>query len=98
MSCYVIYHYNIIDKERIKLLGPLSLPIVEKFEGELIIANSADCLEGTSQYSHMVIYKFKNKELAKSFYESDESRGLSKLRNEVTEGFVVLMPQFEIPQ
>ena len=98
MSCYIIYHYNIIDKERIELLGPLSVPIVEKFGGELIIANYTDFLEGSSPYSHMVVYKFKSKELAKSFYESEESRELSKLRNEVTEGFVVLMPQFEIPK
>ena len=98
MSCYIIYHYNIIDKERIELLGPLSVSIVEKFGGELVIANHADCLEGSSPYSHMVVYKFKNRELAKSFYESNESRELSKLRNEVTEGFVVLMPQFEMPK
>lgn len=97
MSCYIIYHYNILDKERVELLGPLSLPIVKKFGGELIIANYTDCLEGSSQYSHMVVYKFKSKELAKIFYESEESRELSKLRNEVTEGFAVLMPQYEAP-
>ena len=95
MSCYIIYHYNILDKERIELLGPLSLPIVEKFGGELVIANYAECLEGSSPYRHMVAYKFKSKEVAKSFYESEESRELSKLRNEVTEGFAVLMPQYE---
>jgi hypothetical protein len=60
MSCYIIYHYNILDKERIELLGPLSLPIVE------------------------------------SFYESEESRELSKLRNEITEGFAVLIPQYKV--
>jgi len=98
MSCYIIYHYNILDKERIELLGPLSLPIVEKFGGELVIANYTDFLEGSSPYSHMVVYKFKSKELAKTFYESEESRELSKLRKEVTEGFVVLMPQYEIPK
>ena len=97
MSCYIIYHYNIIDKKRIELLGPLSMPIVEKFGGELIIASYNDFLEGSSPYSHMVVYKFESKDLAKSFYESEESRELSKLRNEVTDGFVVLMPQFEIP-
>lgn len=96
MSCYIIYHYNIIDKERIELLGSLSVPIIEKFGGELVIANHADFLEGASPYSHMVVYKFKSKELAKCFYESEESRELSKLRNEVTEGVVVLIPQFEM--
>ncbi len=98
MSCYIIYHYNIIDKERIELLGPLSLPIVKKYGGELVIANYADFLDGSSPYSHIVVYKFESKELAKSFYESEESRELSKLRNEVTEGFVVLAPQFDIPK
>jgi len=41
MSCYIIYHYNIIDSERIELLGPLSQPIVEQYCGELVIANPA---------------------------------------------------------
>jgi len=96
MSCYIIYHYNIIDRERIELLGPLSVPIIEKFGGELVIANYAEFLEGASAYSHMVAYKFKSKELAKSFYESEESKALSELRNEVTKGFVMLIPQFEM--
>ena len=74
------------------------IPIVEKFGGELVIANVADCLEGTSPYAHMVVYKFKSKALAKSFYESSESRELSKFRNEVTEGFAVLMPEYEMPK
>ncbi len=97
MSCYIIYHYNILDKERIELLEPLSLPIVEKFGGELVVANSVTCLEGSSPYIHMVVYKFKSKDVAKSFYESKESREVSKLRNEVTEGFAVLVPQYEVP-
>jgi len=41
MSCYIIYHYNIIDSERIELLGPLSQPIVDQYCGELVIANPA---------------------------------------------------------
>ena len=73
------------------------MPIVEKYGGELVIANHLDFLEGSSPYSHMVVYKFKSKALARNFYESEESRELAKLRNEVTEGFVVLIPQFEIP-
>jgi len=96
MSCYIIYHYNIIDREKIDLLGPRSIPIVEKFGGELVIASSSECLEGSSPYSHMVAYKFESKEIAKSFYESEESRELSKLRNEITEGYAVLMPHYDV--
>lgn len=74
MNYYISNHYNIIDKERIDLLRPLSMTIVEKFGGELVIANEADFLEGSSAYSHMVVYKFKTKALVKSFYECEESR------------------------
>jgi len=95
MSCYIIYHYNIIDSERIELLGPLSQPIVEQYCGELVIANPAMFLEGSSPYSHMVVYEFNTTEAAKAFYNAPESRELAKLRNEITQGFVVLMPQYE---
>jgi len=42
----------------------------------------------------MVVYKFDSKAKAKAFYESEESRELSKLRNKVTEGFVVIVPEY----
>jgi uncharacterized protein (DUF1330 family) len=94
MSCYVIYHYNILDNERIDELGPLSLPIVKKFGGELVVASAITFLEGHSPYDGMVAYKFENIEIAKNFYESEDSRELSKLRNEITEGFAVLVPEY----
>ena len=93
MSGYIIYHYNILDKERINELGPLSLPILEKYGGELVVGSSVTRLEG-SPYTHMVVYKFDSKEKAQAFYESEESRELSKLRNKVTEGFVVFVPEY----
>jgi uncharacterized protein (DUF1330 family) len=93
MSGYIIYNYNVVDKERINELGPLSLPIIEKYGGELVVASTVTSLEG-SPYSHMVVYKFASKERALAFYESEESRELSKLRNKVTEGFVVIVPEY----
>ena len=93
MSGYIIYNYNVVDKERINELGPLSLPIIEKYGGELVVASTVTSLEG-SPYSHMVVYKFGSKERAQAFYESEESKELSKLRNKVTEGFVVIVPEY----
>ncbi|MBL4797534.1 MAG: DUF1330 domain-containing protein [Oleispira sp.] len=93
MSGYILYHYNIIDRERINELGPLSLPIIEKYGGELIIASTVTRLEG-SPYTHMVVYKFSSKEKAQTFYDSEENRKLSKLRNKVTEGFVIIVPEY----
>ncbi len=93
MSGYIIYHYNIIDQTRIDQLGPLSLPILDKYSGELVVGSGVKVLEGAS-YTNMVIYKFKSLDVAKAFYESDEAQELSKLRNEITEGYVVFVPEY----
>ena len=95
MSGYIIYHYNITDIERIDQLGPLSLPIIEKYAGELVVASGVRVLEG-SPYTNMVIYKFQSMEAAKAFYESEESKELSKLRNEITEGVVICVPEYGV--
>ncbi|SIT19090.1 Uncharacterized conserved protein, DUF1330 family [Thalassolituus maritimus] len=97
MSGYIIYHYNIIDEKRIDQLGPLSLPIVEKYSGKLVVGSGVRVLEG-SPYTNMVIYKFKSIESAKVFYESKEAQELSKLRNEITEGIVVFVPEYGAEQ
>jgi len=93
MSGYIIYHYNVVDKDRIHELGPLSMPIIEKYGGELVIASTVTRLEG-SPYSHMVAYKFDSEKRAQTFYDSVESKELSKLRNQVTEGFAIIVPQY----
>ena len=94
MSGYIIYHYNVIDRTRINELGPLSLPIIEQYGGELMVASTVDCVEG-STYSHMVVYKFESLKKAQNFYHSEESQTLSKLRQQLTEGFVVIVPEFQ---
>lgn len=93
MSGYIIYHYNILDDERINELGPLSLPILEKYSGEIVVGSGVRVLEGTP-YTNMVMYKFQSTDAAKKFYESTEAKQLSKLRNEITDGIVVFVPEY----
>ena len=93
MSAYLIYQYNILDRSRVDELGPLSIPILEKYGGEIAIGDYVLTLEG-SPYSHIVAYKFESLEAAKRFYESVEHQELSKLRREVIEGTVILVPEF----
>lgn len=66
MSGFIIYHYNIVDKVRINELGPLSLPIIEKYGGVLVVASAVTCLEG-SPYTHMVVYKFDSRKKHRNF-------------------------------
>ena len=93
MSAYIIYNYKITNRDKIDELGPLSLEIIKKYEAILVVASPTQILEG-SAYSNMVMYKFKSMEDAKDFYNCFESKELSKLRNEITEGFVVLVPEY----
>ena len=85
--------YNITDQTRIGQLGPLSLPIIEKYAGQLVVGSGVRVLEG-SPYTHMVMYKFNSLDAAKAFYDSEEAQQLSKLRNELTEGVVLLVPEY----
>ncbi len=95
MSAYIIYNYNITNRARINELGPLSLKIIKKYSAQLVVASATQILEG-SAYSNMVMYKFKSMDDAKAFYNCFESKELSKLRNEITEGFAVLVPEYKI--
>jgi len=93
MSGYIIYHYNILDDKRIDELGSLSLPILEKYSGEIVVGSGVRVLEGTP-YTNMVMYSFQSMAAAKQFYESTEAQELSKLRNEITDGIVVFVPEY----
>jgi len=93
VSAYIVFHYNIKDRSRIDELGPLSLPIVEQFDGEICIASPVKNLE-QSPYSHMVVYKFPSMEAATGYCESPAYRELSILRKQLVEGIAVLVPGF----
>ncbi|MEO0349560.1 MAG: DUF1330 domain-containing protein [Cyanobacteria bacterium P01_A01_bin.15] len=94
MSAYIVHTYNILDRSRIDELGPISLPVVEKYGGEISIASFVKNLENAS-FSHMVVYKFPNMAAAESYYESEENRKIAELRNELIEGSIVLVPGFD---
>lgn len=94
MSGYIVCHYNILDRSRIDELGPLSLPIVEKYGGEICIASPVTRLE-ESPYSHMVVYRFPDAASARAYYESEENQKFVKLRREITDGMVVFAPGYE---
>ncbi|MEP3277583.1 MAG: DUF1330 domain-containing protein [Stappiaceae bacterium] len=92
MAGYVLHHYNIIDRSRIDELGPKSLPIVEKYGGELIVASPVKTLIGSTSYSSMVVYEFASFEAALEFYNSPEMADLAEFRNQVIDGFATVLP------
>lgn len=93
MSGFVIHHYNIIDRSRVDELGPLTLPIAEKYGAEVIVGSPVKVLQGKgSTYSHMVIYQLESFEAALRFYHCEELQQLAGLRNQIIEGFSAVVP------
>ncbi|MGJ8612505.1 MAG: DUF1330 domain-containing protein [Octadecabacter sp.] len=92
MAGFVLHHYNIMDRSRIDELGPMSLPIVEKYKGKLIVASPVKTVIGSTSYSSMVVYKFDSFEAALKFYHSPEMAELAKFRDQVIEGFATVLP------
>ncbi|WP_108818820.1 DUF1330 domain-containing protein [Pseudovibrio sp. Alg231-02] len=92
MAGYVLHHYNIIDRSRIEELGPRSLPIIEKYGGELIVASPMKTLAGSTSYTNLVMYRFESFEAAVTFYNSEEMIELRKFSSQVIEGFATVVP------
>ena len=92
MSGFIINHYNIIDRSRVDELGPLSLPIIEKYGGIILIASPVKCLKGSTVYSNMVVYQFDNFDAALTCYHSSEMKDLAKLRDQIIDGIAMVLP------
>ena len=91
MAGYIIFHYNILDRQKIDELTKLSSPVDEKYGAEVIVGSPVKALEGQT-LSHMVILKFVSFQAAETYYHSSENQELTKLRNAITEGWVTIVP------
>ncbi len=91
MAGYIVFHYQISDRSRIDELTKLSLPIDIKYGAEVIVGSPVKAVEGTA-LTHLVILKFASFEAAETYYHSPENVELSKLRNEITEGWAAIVP------
>ena len=92
MAGYILHYYNIIDRARVDELGPLSLPVVEKYGGEIMVASPVKVLKGETTYSNMIIYKFESFEAALKAYHSPESADFSKFRDQIVDVISMVLP------
>jgi len=91
MAGYVIFHYNITDRSKIDELTRLSHPIDQLYDAEVIVGSPVKALEGEMN-SHLVVLKFESFDAALTYYHSPENKKLSRLRNEITEGWATVVP------
>ena len=94
MSAYVIFNYTILDRSRIDELSKISKDSDRnsKYVSKVVVASPVNCVEGTT-LPNMVIYEFKDLETAQNWYNKEDN-GTTKLRKEITDGWVTIVPGY----
>lgn len=97
MAAYVIATYDVIDKEIYREYLKKTMPIVSKYGGLTIVADSKnECAEGQPR-NQVVVIKFESKENAWEWLNDDQYSEIKKLRHQATKnGFLTVANEFII--
>ena len=93
MSAYIIFNYKILDRIKIEEIRGMLIPILKKYETEVIVASPVKTIEGDT-YPNMVIHKFKSIKDAEHFYYSKENQEVVSFRKSITEGWATIVPGY----
>lgn len=97
MPGYLIANYTITDPEKYAQYPPAVGPITAKYGGKIIVASrDSKVLEGNPSQSTVVI-EFELVEAAQRWYDSPEYSKVKHLRQEASEGWAIIAPQFVMP-
>jgi uncharacterized protein (DUF1330 family) len=84
MSVYLIFSFNVIDRERFAPYGKAVTPLILKYSGELLAADfSGHVLEGKGHQANVVI-RFPSHKKAAAFYQDPDYAPIKQLRAETT--------------
>ena len=90
MSAYVIANYRITHQEGYDAYLASVGPTLGPFGGELLVADfSSEAVEGSPSDVSIVV-RFPDMPAARDWYDSDGYRAVRELRQQNTEGFVLL--------
>ncbi len=93
MPAYVIFNYNITNRNEIDKLSKLSKASDKKskYYPKVIVANIVKPVEGSSILTHIVIYEFDNLDSANKWYYEESSNDVKKIRQDITEGWATIV-------
>ena len=91
MSSYIIVQLNIINTEGYKKYIESVTPIVKKYKGKYLVRGGKyKILLGNWDFERTVIIQFPSYELANNFYKSKEYAPIKKIREDNSEGNVII--------
>ena len=97
MSGYLIAQINIINEKPYEEYKKLTAPIVKKYGGEFLIRGGKfKNVLGNQNYARTVVIKFPSYEYAMNWYNSDEYKPVRKIRENNSEGNVIIIEGMQI--
>ncbi len=98
MPGYLIANYTVTDPEKYAEYPPAVGPTLAQYGGKVLVAGTdSKVLEGNPNTS-MVVIEFESVEAVQRWYDSPEYTKVKHLRTSATEGWVLIAPQFVMPQ
>lgn len=98
MSAYVIFTSRVTDPDGMAAYVPKAIETFAPFAPEiLVVEDQVQVLEGTSDYSRMVVLKFKSRADAEAWYNSPEYSEVRSLRLAASEGVGFLVDEWKPP-
>jgi len=92
MSAYIILDVNVTDPGRYEDYKKLSGEALAAHGGRFVVrGGQAETLEGDWKPARIVVVEFDSLEQAKRWYDSDEYRGPKAIRQEASEGRMILV-------
>lgn len=92
MAAYVIIQVNVTDAEKYEAYKKLTPASVEKYGGRFLVRGGAqEDLEGTLEYSRIVLLEFPDVDRAKRWYESPEYQEAKAHRAGASTGIFTLV-------
>jgi uncharacterized protein (DUF1330 family) len=95
MAAYIMSAIDINDKNKFdQNYFPAILKQVEQFGGRLLaVSDQQNIVEGAWLRGRTVLWKFPDVETAKTWYQSEEYAPLLKLRQEISNASIILIPE-----
>lgn len=90
MSAYIVANYRITDPQRFAGYPDAAVPTVLAHGGEFVVADGESLpIEGAPGHNTVVI-RFPDKDSAQAWLDAPEYRAVAPLRQEASEGIIVL--------
>ena len=98
MSAFLVASYRVTNPEGFAPYPERSIPTVLQHGGEILAADFAsDAVEGPAPHT-TVILRFPDKDAMRRWYQSDAYQAIAHLRRDNTEGSIVFIDEFVMPE